>query len=139
MFPELAEKIGHRCGGCQQLRGSERQRADRAHLLLELTRDRGVERQVSGIVRPRRDLVDEQLTVGVDEEFDAQHPDVLQLLKNVARNLRRARGQRRRNRGGSRCGREEIKIALFLSVLGRSDALRANISETGLVLLINEE
>src|SRR4029077_18233376 len=28
VLPELAEKIGHRCRGCQQLRGSERQRAD---------------------------------------------------------------------------------------------------------------
>ena len=81
--PELAEQIGHRRRGRQQLRGSQRQRADRAHLLLELARDRGVERQVAGVVRPRRDLVDEQFAVGVDEELDAQDADVLQLFENV--------------------------------------------------------
>ena len=88
--PQIAEQVRHR-RRLQQLGRSERQAADRAHLLLELARDRGVEREVTRVVRPRRELVDEQLAVGADEELHAQHADVVERLQNRARDLARTR------------------------------------------------
>ena len=66
---------------------TQRQAADGAELLLELAGRRGVERQVAGVVRPRGELVDQQLPVARQEHLDAQHAD--------ARRARRAwRGNR---------------------------------------------
>ena len=60
--PQIAEQVGHR-RRLQQLGRAERQAADRAQLLLELAGAAGVERQVAGVVRPRRELVDQQPAV----------------------------------------------------------------------------
>src|SRR5262245_45680748 len=69
--PQITEQIRHG-RRLEKLSRSERQAADRTHLLLELTRDRGVEREMARVVRTRRELVDEQLVVCCDEEFHAQ-------------------------------------------------------------------
>ena len=60
--PQIAQQVRHR-GRLQQLGRSQRQPADRAQLLFELARAAGVERQVPGVVRPRRQLVDQQPAV----------------------------------------------------------------------------
>src|SRR4030095_11198785 len=74
LCPQGSEKIRHPRWS-EQLGRPEREAADRAHLLLELAGDGGVERQVAGIVRPRRQLVDEEVTVGRHEEIYAQQAD----------------------------------------------------------------
>ena len=68
--PQLPEQIRHRCR-LQQLGRAEREAADRAHLLLELTRHRRIERQVAGVVGPRRQFVHQQVAFGGQEELDA--------------------------------------------------------------------
>src|SRR5688572_2057145 len=81
VFPELAEQVGHgsRTGNLRRPKG---QTAYGAYLLLELTGDRAVERQVTRIVRTRRQFVDEQLAVGAEEKLHAEHADVLELLED---------------------------------------------------------
>src|SRR4029450_10459536 len=79
--PEIAQKIGHG-GRLEQFRRSQRPSAYSADLLLELTRATGVERQMPRVVRTRRDLVDQQASVFGEEKFNAQHPDVVEALKD---------------------------------------------------------
>ena len=88
--PEVAEQVRHR-RRAQQLGRAERQAADGAQLLLELAGDAGVEGEVAGVVRARRQLVDEQLAVAREEELDAQHADDVERLR-----ARRARSRRPR-------------------------------------------
>ena len=90
--PQIAEQVRHR-RRLQQLGRSERQAADRAQLLLELAGPAGVERQVPGVVRPRRQLVDEQPAVARDEELDAQHADVVERLHHRLRDVDRLSGE----------------------------------------------
>ena len=88
--PEIAEQIGHR-GRLEEFGRSQRQAAHGAHLLLELAGTAGIERQVPGVVRTRRDFVDQQAPVLGEEKFDAQHADVLEALQNRAGDLDRLR------------------------------------------------
>src|SRR5436853_5111555 len=69
-----------------------------------------------GIMRSRRELVDEQLAVAVDEEFHADHADVLQLLEDVTGDLGRTRRQRRRDRGRRR---RHVQDVVAVTVLER--------------------
>ena len=81
--------------------------AERADLLLELAGASGLDRQVSRVVGPGRDLVDEQPTVRRQEELDAEHADGVERLgdreSRVARFLRYDRPHRR---GGRRAGKD---------------------------------
>src|SRR5437773_1644426 len=54
--PEISQQIGHRHGR-EKRYISKRQAADGAELLLELAGDAGVEAEVAGIVRARRQLI----------------------------------------------------------------------------------
>ena len=90
--PDVAQQIGHRRRP-HLPRRSQGQAADRTHLLLELARHAGVEREVPRVVRTRRDLVDEQPAVGRQEELDAQHADVDELLHDGVRDLAPLRRQ----------------------------------------------
>ena len=96
VVPEIAEKIGHR-GRLQQIGRAERQPADGAQLLLELAGATGVERQMPGVVRTRRQLVDEQLAAAGHEEFDAQDADVVERVHHRVGRLDRSRGERGRH------------------------------------------
>jgi hypothetical protein len=87
--PRLAEQVGHGRGGRLGLDRAQRQAADRAHLLLELAGRVGVDRQMAGVVRPRRELVDDQLTAGEREQLHAQHPDHVEPLQHSARDRER--------------------------------------------------
>ena len=78
--PEVPEEIRHR-GGPEELRRPERQAAHGAHLLLELARDAGVDREVAGVVRARSDLVDEEAAVPGVEELDAEDADEIQRVE----------------------------------------------------------
>ena len=70
--------------------GPQRQSADGAHLLLELVRQVGVYRQVTGVVRPGRELIDEQPIVFRPEKLDTQYADHIQNLEDGAIRFRRA-------------------------------------------------
>src|SRR2546427_532543 len=72
LAPQVAEQIGHG-GGPQQFRRAEGQPAHGAKLLLKLAGDAGVEGEVSGVVRTRRQLVDQQLAGSGQEELHAEH------------------------------------------------------------------
>ena len=60
-------------------------------------------RQVAGIVRTRRELIDQQTAAGLDEKFHAQDADDVERFEHRARDLPRARsdvfGNRRRRDG----------------------------------------
>ena len=60
--PQVAQQVHHRRRR-ELARRAERQAAHRAHLLLELAGHARVEREVTGVVRPRRELVDQQAVV----------------------------------------------------------------------------
>ena len=81
---------------------AERQAADRAQLLLELAGDAGVDGEVAGVVRARRQFVDQQSAVARHEELDAQHADHFQLFEHRAGDLDRvARRLARVTRAGA--------------------------------------
>ena len=63
--------------------------ADGPQLLLELAGHASVEREVARVVRPRRQLVDQQRAVAGDEELDAQHADHVERFEHAARDLDR--------------------------------------------------
>ena len=58
IFPEVSEQIGHR-SGTTKFGGTKRQAADRAHLLLELAGGAGVDGEMAGVVRARREFIHE--------------------------------------------------------------------------------
>lgn len=74
-FPNVAKKVRHRRRSIKFGR-SERQSANGTHLLFELRSNARIERQMTGIVRPRCDLVDEKASVRCEKEFDAERADV---------------------------------------------------------------
>ncbi len=85
-LPLVAEQVRH--GRRAQHRGRpERQAADGADLLLELTGHAGVDGQVARVVRARRDLVDEQRAVTRQKELDAQDADGIEPFHDRARDL----------------------------------------------------
>jgi hypothetical protein len=57
VLPEITEQIRHR-GWRMLTRRAERKSADGPHLLLELARDVGVDREVAGVVGARGQLID---------------------------------------------------------------------------------
>ena len=59
-------------GRAQKLGGAEGQSADRPHLLFELRTQAGIDGGVSGIVRPRRQFVDEHAAVAGSESQPGQ-------------------------------------------------------------------
>src|SRR4051812_24145532 len=65
------DEVHHREGGCA-LHAPERHAEDRAQMILELARPRGILRVVAGVVHPRSDLVDEELPFLVFEELDGK-------------------------------------------------------------------
>ena len=68
--PAVADGLGQRPAG------------DRADVLLELRHRRAVERPVSGIVHPRRDLVDQKPAVAQHEHLDREHADIGEFLRD---------------------------------------------------------
>ena len=79
--PFVAEQIRHRCGA-ERFRAAERQAAHRAHVVLELARDRALDRPVAGVVHPGCDLVGQE-GVAALEEFDAAHADVVEVFEDA--------------------------------------------------------
>jgi hypothetical protein len=65
-LPQIAQQVRHR-GRAVLPRRTERQAAHGPHLLLELARRAGIDRQVPRIVRPRGELVHHQLIAAIDE------------------------------------------------------------------------
>src|SRR5439155_1106554 len=61
---------------------AERQAANGPKLLLELAGHARVEAEMTGVVRTRRELVDEQRVIGKQKHFDRDQTDQLQLLSN---------------------------------------------------------
>jgi hypothetical protein len=75
--PQVAQQVQHHRRRVQP-RHHQRQAGQRAHLQLELRDVAAVDAVVARVVRARRHLVGQQRAVGEHEEFDAQHPDVIQ-------------------------------------------------------------
>ena len=128
-LPEIAKKIGHR-RGLEKFRRTERQPADRAHLLLELARPARVEREMARVVRPRRDLVDEQPAVTRYEELDAEDADVLERVHHAAGRFDR---ERRDGIGHARGRDRDVQNVPVVRILDRTkmrpvaaDAARAD-------------
>ena len=87
--PEVAQQVHHHRRRVLA-RVAQRQVGQHARLLLELRRDARVDRVVAAVVRPRRDLVDEQRAVARDEHLDAQHAAVVERVRDAGRDLARA-------------------------------------------------
>ena len=68
-MPSIAEHIRHH-DGREQCGITERQAADGAQLLFELTRHAGIEREMAGVVRPRCQFVYREGSVPEQEQFD---------------------------------------------------------------------
>ena len=86
-------------------RVAERQVGEHARLLLELRRHAGVDRVVAAVVRPRRDLVDEQRAVARHEHLDAQHAAVVERRGDAAWRCSRALARAPRRRAPARSTR----------------------------------
>ena len=81
-FPGISENIQHYGRGKQ--RGvAERESRHRANLLLKLARHAGFDRRVTGVMRTRSGLIGDNRTVFKNEEFDAEHADILQAVRNA--------------------------------------------------------
>src|SRR4026208_2422597 len=88
VLPEITEKVSH-CRGPQELGRAERYAADCAQLLLELACHAGVHGEVTGIVRSRGELIDEQSAVASQKELDTKYADDIELFEHAERNLDR--------------------------------------------------
>ncbi len=80
--PEIAQQVNHR-GGAQLLRRSQRQATNRTDLLLELASHVSIDRQVSGVMWARGQLVDQQVASLRHEELHAQHADHFQSAQHA--------------------------------------------------------
>src|SRR5436305_8232857 len=81
--PEVAQEVRHG-GGAEELGRAQWQAADGPELLLELAGDAGVEGEVAGVVRARRQLVDQQAAVPGEEHLHGEHADHPQPLQDAA-------------------------------------------------------
>src|SRR5205814_8123759 len=68
-------------------------------LLFELARSARIEREMTGIVRTRRELVDEEAPVARHEELDAKDADVIERVHDAPSRIDRERSSRRRDVG----------------------------------------
>ena len=98
--PQIAEQIRHG-SRLEHLWRSEGEAADGAQLLLELTGPAGVKCQVSGVVRTRRQLVDQQAAILRDEELHAHQTDVVEPFHHLPRHVDRQSSDAWRHVGGS--------------------------------------
>src|SRR5205085_7064670 len=99
LLPEVAEQIGHR-GRTKLFGRTERQPADGAHLLLELTCHTSINCEVAGVMRTRCDLVDEQFLVACEKKFDAEDADNVELFEYAPSDLGRLPHNCGRDMGG---------------------------------------
>src|SRR5215210_9122399 len=83
VLPEVAQEVRHG-GGAQELGRAQGEAGDGPELLLELAGDAGVEGEVAGVVRARRQLVDQQPAVAGQEHLDAEHAHDSQLFEDAA-------------------------------------------------------
>ena len=67
-----SEQVDRRRAAGARIRRSERQAADRPHVLLELAGDGGLDRPVAAVVDARRELVHDERAVGHEEQLDRQ-------------------------------------------------------------------
>jgi hypothetical protein len=65
-------------------RRPEREAADGADLLLELAGRAGVDGEVAGVMRARRELVDHEAIGLIDEELDAEDADDIEAMHDLA-------------------------------------------------------
>src|SRR5579885_1594 len=86
MLPEIAKQIRH-CRRAKLLCRAEWQATDGPQLLLKLAGDAGINRQMPGVMRTRRQFVDQQLSRARDKKLHAQHTHNIQCFENAARNL----------------------------------------------------
>ena len=105
---------------------AERQAAQRAHLLLELVGDAGVDRVMPAVVRARRDLVDQQLSLA-DEELDAENTNVIELARQRQREFLRFGTQAVRD---PRWRNAHIENAVAMPVLGDREATGLSVVAT---------
>ena len=102
--PDVAQQVHHHRG--LVLPGvAERQAGEHARLLLELRGHAGVDRVVAAVVRPRRDLVDDEPALRRHEHLDAQHAAVVELRRDGGRRRRAPRPPARRARAPGRSTR----------------------------------
>ncbi len=110
VLPEIAQQIGHR-GRPQQLGGTERQPANGPRLLLELAGHRRVDGEMTRVVGPRGQFVDEQPAPPVQKELHTEHADHIQLGQHRARQLDGFSCNRRRH-GCRRHGEIQDVVAM---------------------------
>ena len=75
--PDIPQKIDHD-NGRKKTGITWWKAAEGSNLLLKLARHRRIQRVVPAVVRPRRDLVDQDATVIQDEEFDPKDSDIVE-------------------------------------------------------------
>ena len=86
--PEITEQVTHR-GRSEQVGGAEGQVTDGPQLLLKLAGRRGLNREMSGVVGARRELVDYEAAGGRQEQLDAHDANHIQRLEDRAGGLDR--------------------------------------------------
>ena len=91
LLPEIAQQVGHR--GVANLSGrAEWQSADRPQLLFELAGRMGLDRQVSRIMGPGSDLVDQHFAGVRQEKLDADQAHQLKRSGDCMGNFQRLLG-----------------------------------------------
>ena len=111
--PHVAEQIRHRRRRAQ-FRGPERQPANGAQLLLELTRHTRVDREMPRVVRARREFVHEQFSRAREKHFHREQPHDLELFENSRREFARLPREFRRDGRGRECHVEDvIRVRVF--------------------------
>lgn len=126
-LPNVAQNIRH-TARTQQFSVSRRQVAHQADLLLKLVCRAGVDGMVAGVVRTRRDFVDDQfMCIADNKHFYRQYADVVQFIGQTLRHLPRLLLN-----VGTQSGRDDGvgEDAVFVNVFGRVEGLHVIIVQT---------
>eukprot|EP01063_Lacrimia_lanifica_P000915 TRINITY_DN10444_c0_g3_i1.p4 TRINITY_DN10444_c0_g3~~TRINITY_DN10444_c0_g3_i1.p4 ORF type:complete len:123 (-),score=8.84 TRINITY_DN10444_c0_g3_i1:1110-1478(-) len=78
----ITEQIHHH-SRFEKIGSAERKSADRSDMLFELARFTKVERIMPGIVRTRRQFINQKVSVFRDEHFHRKRPDKFQFLREL--------------------------------------------------------
>lgn len=101
-----AEHVHHDGGGRGHAGRAERQIGDRAEMLLELARDRALDREMAGVENVRRAVHEAHAAVAGLEHLDGEHAGHVDALGDRAADMR---GLSERLRAGDRRGGEHLR------------------------------
>src|SRR5687767_961342 len=135
----IADEVFHRDAG-EPAGVAQRPAADRPDVLFELVGDADGLGPVAGIMDAWRDLVDEELAVGEDEELDAEDADVVERGGDGGCRLDRANGRLAADaRGDTARFQDVIAVGVLSRVEGGNAAVEAAGDDDGDFLVERDE